>query len=58
MGSFFELVIPILVMGALCFYKINEAPETIPEESLLHNAAAQYPVTVQRGINFYTVSDA
>jgi len=55
LGSFLELAIPILIMGALCFYKINEQPETVPEEKLLHYASAQYPVTQQIGINFYNV---
>lgn len=45
LGSFLELVIPIFIMGALCFYKINEQLETVPEEKLLHYASAQYPVT-------------
>ena len=54
-GSLMELMIPALIMGALCFYKVNEAPETVPEEKLLHYASAQYPVAQQKGINHYLV---
>ena len=32
-GSFLELVIPVLIMGSLVLYKINEQPETVPEEN-------------------------
>ena len=53
LGSFLELALPALIMGALCFYKINESPESVPEEKLLHYATAQYPVTQQVGINYY-----
>ena len=56
LGSFLELVIPILIMGGLAFYKINEQPESVPEEKLLHYASAQYPVTQQLGINYYLVN--
>lgn len=55
LGSLMELLIPALIMGALCFYKVNEAPETVPEEKLLHYASAQYPVAQQIGINHYMV---
>ena len=57
LGSLLELVMPVLVMGALCFYKINASPETVPEEKLLHLASAQYPVTQRVGINYYEVPE-
>ena len=53
LGSFLELVIPVLIMGGLYLYKANEQPETVPEEQLLHYASAQYPVTERVGIKFY-----
>ena len=55
LGSFLEVAIPALIMALLCFYKVNEAPETIPEEKLLHYASAQYPVSEEVGINQYLI---
>ena len=44
LGSFCELLMPVLVMSALCIYKLNSEPERTDEESLLRYASAQYPL--------------
>ena len=56
-GSLFEIILPILCMSALCYYKQYEQPEVVDEETLLHYAYAQYPVTQLIGINWWPIKN-